>query len=223
MPSSTIENYLKHIFIATQTLNGDTVPMGTVARDLSVSPGTATSMVKTLARNGLVSYEPRHGVQLSPEGRDLALQILRRHRLIEFFLAETLQMDWSEVHAEAERLEHAVSDRLLEHLDRFLGHPKFDPHGDAIPSAKGVMVERDLVPMAALDTGESGRVARISDADGDFLRYAREHSLVPGARFRARNKDTIAACLSVELTDGRALTLGLAAAERIFVERIPTC
>jgi DtxR family Mn-dependent transcriptional regulator len=142
--SSTVENYLKHLFAEQQQNEGKLLPMGRLAAALGVAPGTATTMVKNLAESGLVTYEPHDGVRLTPDGERRALQVIRRHRLIELFLVQTLGLDWSEVHDEAEELEHAISQKVLERLDALLGHPQFDPHGDPIPGGKGQLPKTPL-------------------------------------------------------------------------------
>ncbi|MGF1452686.1 MAG: metal-dependent transcriptional regulator [Opitutales bacterium] len=223
MASVTVENYLKHIYVAQEELGGERVPMGQIARNLGVTPGTATTMVKTLARQGMLEYEPRGGAQLTDPGRSLALKILRRHRLIEFFLVDKLKMDWREIHAEAEKLEHAISDRLLEQLDAYLGHPEFDPHGDAIPTANGTLARRELRPLAEANTGEIVRVARLSDTDNDFLDFAARKGLTPGRRWRITARDMHAACLTLNPADEvtpaeQEFVIALSAAERISVE-----
>src|ERR687891_594052 len=140
LPSQTVENYLKAIFQAQTALSADTlVPMGQLASALGVVPGTATTMVKALAESGLVRYEPYAGVRLTPAGEKLAALVLRRHRLIELFLVNVMGMSWDEVHEEAEQLEHAVSDRLIQRIDEMLGHPSADPHGDPIPDPQGLV------------------------------------------------------------------------------------
>src|SRR5580698_1593569 len=141
MPSSTVENYLKQLYLEQQAGADPLVPMGRLASAMGVVPGTATSMIKTLADSGLVDYEPRGGVKLTRGGEQLALHVLRRHRLVELFLVRVLKLDWSEVHAEAEELEHAISDKVLEKIDDLLGRPRADPHGDPIPTAKGQVIE----------------------------------------------------------------------------------
>jgi DtxR family Mn-dependent transcriptional regulator len=137
LPSATVENYLKAIFEAQLPLpkKSDLVPMGQLAVALGVVPGTATTMVKALSDSGLVQYEPYAGVRLTPSGERLAATVVRRHRLIERFLVEVLGMSWAEVHDEAEHLEHAMSDRLIERIDEMLGRPAVDPHEDPIPAA----------------------------------------------------------------------------------------
>src|SRR5689334_14179600 len=137
MASSTVENYLKQIYLEQQEAGEQLVPMGKLAAAMGVVPGTATTMIKALADSGLVSYEPRGGARLTRGGEQLALHVLRRHRLVELFLVKVLKLDWSEVHAEAEELEHAISEKVLERMDSLLGHPSVDPHGDPIPPAKG--------------------------------------------------------------------------------------
>src|SRR6476661_10924595 len=123
MATITVENYLKTIYTAQQRAGGELVAMGAMAAAMRVTPGTATSMVKALAESGLVEYEPRGGVRLSAKGQRLALHVLRRHRLVELFLVEVLKLDWSEVDVEAEELEHAISDKVLERMDAVLGRP----------------------------------------------------------------------------------------------------
>src|SRR5512147_2517801 len=135
MPTSTVEDYLKCILLEQELDPEALVSMGQVSAALKVAPGTVTAMMKTLADSGLVAYEPYSGVRLTPSGRQLAAHVLRRHRLIELFLVQVMGMDWSEVHGEAEHLEHAVSDRLIERMDEMLDRPAVDPHGDPIPDA----------------------------------------------------------------------------------------
>src|SRR5687767_13395108 len=144
LPSSTVENYLKAIYHAQVGLDpGQLVQMGQLASALGVVPGTATTMVKTLSESGLVRYEPYTGVRLTAAGEKLAALVLRRHRLVELFLVNVMGMSWTEVHDEAEHLEHAVSDRLIERIDEMLGRPSVDPHGDPIPDQHGAVDRRE--------------------------------------------------------------------------------
>src|SRR3982751_1400223 len=160
MPTSTVENYLKQIYLEQQGVADRLVPMGRLAEVMGVVPGTATSMIKALADSGLVSYEPRGGARLTRGGEQLALHVLRRHRLVELFLVKVLGLDWSEVHDEAEELEHAISDKVLERIDRLLGHPSVDPHGDPIPTAKGKVSDTPLASLADCALGRPVKVAR---------------------------------------------------------------
>src|ERR671912_2109843 len=141
LPSSTVENYLKAIHLGATRLQAGQrlLPMGQLAAALGVAPGTATTMVKTLSESGLVEYEPYTGVSLTAAGEKLAALVVRRHRLIELFLVRVLDFGWDEVHDEAEHLEHAVSDRLIDRIDEMLGRPAVDPHGDPIPDADGAV------------------------------------------------------------------------------------
>jgi len=216
--SSTVENYTKKIFLTSQELASDTVPMGSVAEALNVVPGTATSMVKALAKSGLVIYEPRTGVRLTLKGRTLALKVLRRHRLVEYFLVKTLKMDWSEIHDEAEALEHAVSDRLLDRLAQFLGEPRYDPHGDPIPTADGELIERHLVHIAQCQANDRVTVRRISDQDTTFLNFAQDQGLIPGSALTLVEVNPVADCVVVQLDSGTSVTFGIQAAEKIWVD-----
>ena len=148
MPSVTVENYLKQLYLEQQREPSELVSMGKLAIAMNVVPGTATSMIKALAESGLVEIEPRGGTRLTRGGEQLALPVLRRHRLVELFLVKSLGLDWSEVHEEAEELEHAISDKVLEKIDAALGHPSVDPHGDPIPSAKGRGKESPMMSLA---------------------------------------------------------------------------
>src|SRR3954462_11973684 len=162
MPSSTVENYLKQIYLEQQAAHTDEaglVAMGRLASAMGVVPGTATSMIKALADSGLVQYEPRGGVRLTHHGEQLALHVLRRHRLVELFLVKVLGLDWSEVHAEAEELEHTISDKVLERIDALLEHPSVDPHGDPIPTAKGKLAEPRHISLLNCEKGQRLRVA----------------------------------------------------------------
>ncbi len=219
MASITVENYLKKLYSLQQRQapGGALVLMGELAAAMGVTPGTATTMVKTLGESGLVRYEPRSGVRLSPAGEKLALHVLRRHRLIELFLVQVLGFDWSEVHDEAEDLEHAISDRLLHRIDAMLGHPTADPHGDPIPPHKGRMPKTALTPLAHCSTGQRVIVARISDADSRFLQFADRHGLRPGTSLLIADRNDSAESLTLQPDAGNPLTLGLGAAARILV------
>lgn len=217
MATSTVENYLKAVFSLTPGGKDPRVTLGEVASRLGVTPGTVTSMMKHLAEAGLVDYEPRSGVRLSPAGEKLALHVLRRHRLIELFLVQVLGFDWSEVHDEAEELEHAISDKLLARIDAMLGHPTTDPHGDPIPPRKGRMPRAALTPLANCNTGQTVTIARLSDEDPRFLQFADRHGIRPGATVRITARDDIADALTLASDSGMPLTLGLGAATRILV------
>jgi DtxR family Mn-dependent transcriptional regulator len=215
MATSTVENYIKHVYLEHQRAGAELVSFSRLASAMGVVPGTVTTMVKALADAGLVTYEPRRGVRLTPAGEKLALHVLRRHRLLELFLVKVLHFDWSEVHAEAEQLEHAVSDSVLERIDEILGRPVYDPHGDPIPSAGGEISERKLRPLNSAHPHDHGVIARISDQDARFLRYATERGLVPGADISIQSNDPAGDSVTV-LVGGSPITLGTGAAAKIL-------
>lgn len=217
MPSSTAEDYLK-IILQKTTDTDALVLVGEIAEGVRVVPGTATTMVKSLADQGLLEYLPRQGVRLTEKGRKEALAVVRRHRLVEAFLVKVLKMSWSEVHEEAERLEHALSDKVLERIDALLGHPKSDPHGDPIPSAQGKM-DLHLPPcLADCRPGDDVRLARIADQSPEFLRFAEEEGVVPGVACRVASVSTTAGTLELKFRSGRKLTLSLEKAKKVLVE-----
>ncbi len=219
LPSSTVENYLKAIYSAQRSLGEDTlVPMGQLATALEVVPGTATTMVKALAESGLVRYEPYAGVRLTPAGEKLAALVLRRHRLIELFLVQVMGMSWAEVHDEAEHLEHAVSERLIERMDEMLGFPSVDPHGDPIPNADGGVHERAYHTLLECPLGQEVRVARVADQDADFLRFIEQSALMPGQAITVIARDTAADSVAVVGADARRVTLGARAASKVLVD-----
>lgn len=220
MPTSTVEDYLKRILIEQERSGGERVPTGRIAETLAVTPGTVTSMLKTLAESGLVDYEAYGGAGLTKAGRQLALHVLRRHRLIELFLVEILGLDWSEVHAEAERLEHAVSDRVIERIDELLGRPEVDPHGDPIPSAEGFVEPEELVALDRVSAGRRVRVGRVADQDAEFLRHLERIGLLPGSRLKVAAREELGDALELDFGRGRRATLGLRAAGKIFVELV---
>lgn len=222
MPSSTVENYVKQIYLAQPRDKDSRLPMGRLARIMAVVPGTATSMVKTLSESGLVDYEPRGGVRLTGGGAKLALHVLRRHRLIEQFLVEKLGLHLSEVHEEAEALEHVISNKVLESIDRALGHPAIDPHGDPIPTASGAVADCAHEQLSDCGADSRVRIARILDQDPAFLEFLDEHGLVPGRQVTVRSNHPQASSVVLEDADSRTVTLGTGAAAKILVDRVQT-
>jgi DtxR family Mn-dependent transcriptional regulator len=222
LPSSTVENYLKAIYHGQAQLAKDArlVSMGQVASALNVTPGTATTMVKALAESGLAEYEPYSGVRLTAAGEKLAVLVLRRHRLVELFLVQVLGMSWDEVHEEAEQLEHVVSDRLIERIDRMLGRPTHDPHGDPIPTAEGTIPagQHDSLLSCPIDTPL--RVTRVADQDPAFLRFIESNGLKPGQAIAVESRDSAADSVRLRLAGGARLTIGARAASKVLVERM---
>ena len=222
LPSSTVENYLKAIYHGQALLAKDVrlVSMGQVAAALNVTPGTATTMVKALAESGLAEYEPYSGVRLTAAGEKLAALVLRRHRLVELFLVQVMDMSWDEVHEEAEQLEHVVSDRLIERIDRMLGRPTRDPHGDPIPTAEGTIApgHHDSLLTCPLDTPL--RVTRVADQDPAFLRFIESNGLKPGQGIAVESRDAAADSVRLRVAGGATMTIGARAASKVLVESI---
>jgi len=219
VPSLTVENYLKAIYLlAGRRPEGQAVATGEVATALGVSPGTVTGMLKTLSEAELSIYTPYEGARLTPAGQRLALKVLRRHRLLELFLAQTLDMTWDEVHEEAEHMEHAASDRLIDRIDAFLGQPAVDPHGDPIPRPDGSLTEPSGTPLAELARGARFRVVRVVDQDPAFLRYLTECGLDLGAEGDIVENRPEAGILAFRLGQ-KDRALGFEAAGKVLVSR----
>lgn len=219
-PSSTVENYLKEVYLGVGRLppGASLLPMGQLAAALGVAPGTATTMVKALAESGLVEYEPYNGVRLTGAGTRLATTVLRRHRLVELFLVQVMGMRWDEVHDDAEHLEHVVSDRLLDRIDEMLGHPDTDPHGDPIPGPEGTIRERHFETLLTCPVATEVVVARVSDQDPTFLRFVERHALKPGMRVTVESREEAADAVQLRGADGTAFTLGARAASKLLVD-----
>ena len=221
LPSSTVENYLKAIFLGTAGAREHEAPslmaMGQLSSALGVAPGTATAMVKTLSESGLVRYEPYAGVALTAAGEKLAALVVRRHRLLELFLVQVLGFGWDEVHDEAEHLEHAVSDRLIDRIDEMLGRPAVDPHGDPIPDAEGALRPEHVQTLLTCPLNTLVTVRRVVDQDRAFLRFVEHHDLKPGQSIVVEARD--AAADSVRLRGGgdATITIGARAASKVLV------
>jgi len=170
MITSTVENYLKALFLLDPCAEKQ-VATGELAKSLHVTPGSATSMIKTLAEAGHVEHRPHYGVQLTERGRNLAIHVVRRHRIVELFLVQILGMDWSQVHDEAEQLEHVVSNEVIERMDALLGFPTVDPHGDPIPTAEGILPQRTLTQLASCNAGDCVSVERIGTPRRFYYHY----------------------------------------------------
>ena len=218
MPTSTVENYLKQILIVSLETKCPEVPMGKVAQGLSVTPGTATTMIKNLAENGWLQYYPRRGVRLTRKGKALAMNMLRRHRLLETFLVETLGLDWSEIHQEAEELEHAISEKVLEKLDEFLGRPRQDPHGHPIPTRGGVIRRSSTQSLLSCKAGSKVTIESITDQESDFLKFARKKKLFPGQVVSVLSHEKLADAITLQVGGAAPFSLGSRSSEKILVQ-----
>ncbi len=181
MLSQSEENYLKAIYKITQRSLDQTVNTKSISEELGTTPASVTDMIKRLAEKSLLSHEKYYGVALTREGQKMAISLLRKHRLWEVFLHDKLQFSWDEVHDVAEQLEHIRSVLLIERLDAFLGHPKFDPHGDPIPNEQGSFTYRNQVSLASIrDEGKTVTMLGVKKHDKNFLQYLDSIQLKPG-------------------------------------------
>ncbi|MEZ4775049.1 MAG: metal-dependent transcriptional regulator [Bacteroidia bacterium] len=178
--SETRENYLKCIFKFSGS--GERVSTNTLANFLKTSPASVTDMIKKLKKDGLVDYLKHQGVTLTPAGKEIALKILRKHRLWEVFLVQKLNFSWDQVHDMAEQLEHIDSNELISALDKFLGSPNFDPHGDPIPNEKGEIPDRNTYFISEAEPGEEVVIASVGHSDPDFLQYLEKVGLTINRR-----------------------------------------
>ena len=211
------ENYAKALY---ELQGRDASPVGTtaVAERLGVTPASASGMLKRLADDGVVEYEAYHGARLTPEGERIALEMIRHHRLLELFLAEVLGMPWDRVHAEAEVLEHHISEDLEELIATKLGEPALDPHGDPIPDRDLAVSADDSVPLMELDPGEEGVFTRVSDSDASMLRYLSEHAIQPGVDLEVQSREPFGGPVVIE-AGGRTHPLGRELAKNMRVRR----
>jgi DtxR family transcriptional regulator, Mn-dependent transcriptional regulator len=213
--SSAVEDYLKAVYALETRLDGP-VPTNALAERLGVTPGSVSGMLRRLDELGLLSHERYRGVQLTAEGRRIALRTLRNHRLLELLLVELLDVPWDRVHREAELLEHVLSDELAERIAAKLGNPEFDPHGDPIPSRELDVPERESRSLDEIDVGETVTFVRVSDADPAMLRYLSERGIVPGVTLTVADRQPFGGPLTVRHTGGdHALGGQLAAAMRV--------
>ncbi|NTY00882.1 metal-dependent transcriptional regulator [Deinococcus sp. JMULE3] len=212
--SRSAEDYLKHLYMLGQSGKVNTQAL---AAALEVAPASVTGMLRKLTEQGLVSHAPYQGAQLTAEGERVALEVLRHHRLLELFLHRALGVPLDEVHEEAERLEHALSERLEARIAAWLGDPTHDPHGDPIPTLEGELPHQPQRRLSQLATGDTATVARVPDGDADQLRALVAAGLTPGAPLRLDAVDAALGTLTVWATD-HTLTLSLGVAAQIHVQ-----
>lgn len=213
--SPQIEDYLKAIYRI--QLQGGRAGTNRLAEQMDVTAASATNMLKRLAELKMVRYTPYRGVELTTAGRKIALEILRHHRLMELYLTEILGMSWDQVHDEADRLEHVISEEFEERVAEALGHPAVDPHGDPIPTKELAITETDYPTLAELEAGEWGEVARVTDGDPELLRYLAELGLYPGTSVSVREKGPFEGPIVVEVS-GTEHSVGRELARNVFVK-----
>jgi DtxR family Mn-dependent transcriptional regulator len=217
--SSAIEDYAKAIY-ALELRAGEAVTTNALAERLGVTPGSASGMVKRLAELGLVEHEPYRGVQLTEDGRRVALEVIRHHRLLELYLVQSLGVPWDRVHEEAEVLEHVLSEELEELIAAKLGDPTRDPHGDPIPTRELTIDEEPTQSLQSLDAGASGRFTRVSDSDPEMLRFLADRGISPGDSFEVIDKQPFGGPLFIRFGDNVHVLGGdLAKAMRVEVDQ----
>jgi len=216
--TAPVEDYLKAIYEIER--GGGSASTTSIADRLAVAPASVSGMVRRLAEQGLLTHERYRGVRLTEAGRLGALRTLRRHRVIEAYLVRALGYGWDQVHQEAERLEHAASDALIDRMAAAIGEPRVDPHGAPIPSREGAVEEVAGGTLAELAVGQTGEVVRVDDEDAELLRYLDQLALRPGARVRVQARAPFGGPVTL-LVNGRAQAIGAALAERVLVERRP--
>ena len=214
--SRSRQDYLKALYALDR--GDEPVPTSRLAAQLGVSAPSVTNMLARLAEERLVKHVPRCGARLTARGRREALEMVRRHRILETFLVRVLGLDWAEVHADAEVLEHHISDRVLDAIDRLVGHPHEDPHGHPIPDASGNLRTRDLTPMADLVPGERGTVRELRAKEAGRLQRWKELGLVPGAACRMTERQELEDVMHISVAE-RTIVTSSAGVDGVFVER----
>lgn len=212
----SIQDYLKNIYELTE--NGESASTNALARKLNISAPSVTGMVQKLAsaKPALVEYQKHQGVTLTKEGRKAALEVIRHHRLLEAWLVQTLGYSWDEVHEEAERLEHVISEDFERRIAAAMGDPARDPHGELIPTAELDMPEDDTTPLAALRPKQSGIIKSVKAADPNLLRYLNSLGLLPGVRVQVKDYSPFDHNLTIQVR-GKTIVLGLNITGKIYV------
>jgi DtxR family transcriptional regulator, Mn-dependent transcriptional regulator len=217
MRTQAVEDYLKVIYDLAR--GGGAVTTSALAARLAVAPGTVTGMVKKLASLNLVRHESYRGVELTEAGRRIALEVIRHHRLVERYLHEAMGVPWDQVHAEAEKWEHVLSEEMESRMDEILGNPTTDPHGSPIPSRNLEVDEASYPPLAALVAGQRGLVAEVGDEDAAMLRYFADLGLFPATAIEVISVAPFGGPMMLRV-DGLERTIGMSAAEHIFMRDV---
>ncbi len=217
MKNKSTEDYLKKIY--TLSRRQKKVTTSSIADGLKISPASVTDMIKKLFDNDYLAYTPYYGVKLTRKGEKAALRVIRRHRLLELFLVKVLNYPWEKVHEEAERLEHVISDDLEQHIDRYLGYPKYDPHGDPIPNAAGDIEEVDQLRLVDLPEGQAAIIIRVTDSK-KLLEYMRKIDLALNYTVSVQEKEEFDDSVRVLINRKRESHLSRDVACNIFVKKV---
>ena len=217
MRTEADENYLKEIYALEQDHKQVTTSM--LAERFGYSPATITGMLKKLASRSWVDYAPYQGVSLTETGRKIALGVIRRHRLLETYLVQELNVPWERVHAEAERMEHTLSEYMEERIDEALGHPQFDPHGAPIPSVNGQVKQVARLRLADLAAGEHAEIVEVPDRSPELLTYLNQLDLIPGTEIKVVSIEPIDGLVTLQTPAGTC-TLGQTSANQVFIKKL---
>ena len=217
MPSEQIENYIKNIY-KIQSQEGK-VTTSSLSKNLNISPASVSEMIKKLAEEGTLTHTPYKGVELTEEGKHLALRIIRKHRLWEMFLVDVLKFRWDEIDEEAEKFEHIMSDKMEDKIDHVLGHPLIDPHGDPIPTKEGEIICSMNYPLLEANEGTTVRVLRVSDADSELLQYVSSIGICLNKEIHVQQKMKFDGSLLITV-DKKEINVSPKIAESIFVENV---
>lgn len=216
--SPTEENYIKAIFHLQE--GEGTVSTNALAAELQTRPASVTDMLKKLKMKKLLSYERYKGVRLSAEGKKLALGIVRKHRLWEFFLFNTLQFGWDEVHEVAEELEHVTSKKLVEKLDAFLGYPRFDPHGDPIPDSHGKMIVRQQLNLIDLPLNKMAEVSGVGSQSSELLELLKHRNISMGTKLEVKRRFGFDHSIELRIKGQQPFTISQQLAQALFVKLV---
>ncbi|UXX78562.1 metal-dependent transcriptional regulator [Reichenbachiella carrageenanivorans] len=216
MLSHAEENYLKAIYHLSQADKSD-VSTNAIAEVLQTKPASVSDMIKKLSEKGFIYYQKYKGVNVSPKGKKEALQIIRKHRLWEVFLVDKLQFKWDEVHDIAEQLEHIKSPILTQKLDKFLGYPRVDPHGDPIPDERGEIVIGKKVPLSEITEGKTVLVTGVEDSDSAFLLHLDKIKIALGTKVIVKEKNSFDSSMQIELSDKQVIFISKQVADNLLV------
>lgn len=211
------ENYLKAVYHLESTYS-EGVPTNAIAEEMQTKPSSATDMVKRLAEKELIAYKPYQGAKLTKRGKNHAIKVIRKHRLWESFLVEKLNFSWDEVHEIAEQLEHIKSEKLIQELDKFLGYPKTDPHGDPIPDEEGniELIQKQI--LAEMKKGESGICVGVNDSSSAFLQYLDKNKISLGKKIEIIEKEEFDNSLVITV-NGKSMTISSLAANNLYIKK----
>lgn len=216
--SQAVEDYLKTIYTLESEDKGAST--SSIAESMDVSSASATNMIKRLSKMGLVDYQSYKGARLTRSGRKIALEIIRHHRLLELYLLEVMGYSWDEVHDEAEKLEHHISEQFEDKIAELLDNPTHDPHGDPIPTKEGVMPKMESEPLVQAEAGQTFIVSRVKDQDPDLLRYLEKIGILPGVKIMVKEKAPFNGPITL-LVEETEQALGHEVADKIFVAKYP--